>query len=355
MSLDERDYKNLTDYLQRLYGCQPFTRAGIEHPVHVFAPEAGQVYAVDSLLASRLPHEPQERAFPAYDDSTLRDLLNRKPGLRNGSTFILQEIREKPLQLHGAMGRYFDMLATCAALEGELRAAAQGWMHARKRATYHRHVQPEQSLHSGRGRSAAIGISTLTVFNDGACYRALLARRSSATALDEGMFHVLPAMMFGPTTAEFKDPREWSVQHQIFREILEELYNLPEQHQPSRWDYFYGQPALRRLQAMLAAGSAQLCATGILLNLLTLRPEIATVLIVHDPTWLQPSGKPAGTLALSINDETMPGTVIAAPINSDRDFLRHFPRALHLQMPVHATAAMWLGIDRARIEIARHS
>ena len=50
MPIDSRDYKNLTDYLQHLYQCQPFARNGIEHPVTIYYPAAEQIHDVDSLL-----------------------------------------------------------------------------------------------------------------------------------------------------------------------------------------------------------------------------------------------------------------------------------------------------------------
>ena len=351
MPIDQRDYKNMTDYLRHLYQCQPFARGGIEHPVAVFYPQPWQVHDVDSLLDATLP-EPEPRDFAIYDYSYLHDLQNSKPSLRNGRTFTLKSIRRKPLRLRGAIGYYFDMLATCAALERELRhAVAQGWMRAPSRPTYHRQLRAVDSLSRGLMRSATIGIGTLTVFNDGERYRAILARRSDATAIDSGKFHVLPAMIFAPTTADFDDPREWSIKHQIYREVLEELFNYPERHQPARWDYFYDQPALRYLLDLLESGGAQLCATGIVLNLLTLRPEISTLLLIHDPAWHERATAADSDMPLATADETLAGSLVFAPIESDEAFLSRFPPDLHLMMPAQATATMWLGIDLARREI----
>lgn len=352
MPLDSRDYQNMTDYLQHLYQCQPYSRAGIEHPVTVYYPAGWQVQDVDSLLDARLPTA-EKRDFAVYDYSYLHDLQNSKPGLYNGHSFTLKSIREKPLKLRGALGCYYDMLATCAALERELRhAVAEGWMRAPARATYHRRVQPPEALRRGLKRSAAIGIGTLTVFNDAGQYKALMARRSAATAIDSGLYHVLPAMMFEPTTAGFRDAREWSVKHQVLREVLEELFALPEQRSPARWDYFYDHPALRHLLSLLESGAAQLCATGVILNLLTLRPEISTLLLIHDPAWYQRVTAPGSDMPLMTAEETLSGSIIAAPIGDDEAFLSHFPADLRLRMPAQATATMWLGIDLARNLIA---
>lgn len=352
MTLDSLDYKNMTDYLRHLYQCEIFARHGIEHPVTVYCPAPSQVHDVDSLLHRHAP-QPEGRDFAVYDYSYLHDLQNGKPGLYNGPTFTLKEIRRNPLRLSGALGRYYDMLATCANLERELRdAAADGWMRAPARASYHRHVTPAAALRRGQRRSAAIGIGTLTVFNDGGVYKALLARRSEATAFDSGMFHVLPAMMFEPTTVNFADAREWSVKHQVLREVLEELFNLPEQRASARWDFFYDHPALRHLLGLMEAGAAQLCATGLILNLLTLRPEISTLLLIHDPNWYARITAADSDTPFVTAAETLRGSVVAAPIANDDAFLAHFPADLHLYMPAQATATLWLGIDLARREIA---
>lgn len=351
--MDHRDYKNLTDYLAHLYQCQPFARGGIEHPVAVYKPQPWQVADVDSLLDSSPPRQ-ETRDFAFYDHSHMQNLQNSKACLRNGNAFSMLSLRTKPLRLRGRVGRYFDMLATCAALERELKhALAEGWMRGPSRATYHRQLPAAEALTRGAGRSATIGIGTLTVYNDGESYKAILARRSAYTAIDSGMYHVLPAMIFAPTTANHEDPREWSLRHQIYREFLEELFNFPEQWQPARWDYFYEHPALRYLLELLASGGAQLCATGIAFNLLTLRPEVCTLLLIHDPQWHRRVSAPDSDMPFATAEETLGGSVIRAPIETDEEFLAHFPPDLHLRMPAHATAALWLGIDLARREIQR--
>ena len=348
MTLDSRDYNDLTDYLQRLYQCRPFTRAGIKHPVAVFRPDPDQVSDVDSVLHPSLPR-PEKTDFAACDFSYLHSLQNQKPWLHNGKTFTLQRLSLNPLRLRASVGRYFDMLATCAALENELRdAAAQGWMRTPTRATYHRHISPSQSLLHGAKRSAAIGIGVLTVFNHDGVYKAMLARRSQRTAFDSGMYHVLPAMMFGPTTPDFNNANEWSARHQILREFLEELFDMPEQPAAHRWDFFYEHPALKQLLALMDAGKASLYLTGVVLNLLTLRPEIAALLLIRDPAWHASVTSPGSATPFKTADETVAGSVVHAPIADDHAFLSHFPPQLHLRMPAQATATLWLGIDLAR-------
>ncbi len=353
MSQNSPAYQKLTSHLGRLYGCELFARGGIEHPVTVYYPAESQIYDVDSLL-DPWPPRAEETDFAFYDHSYLQNLQNSKPGLYNGRTFTMRHIRRNPLKLRGAIGNYFDMLATCAALEREMRDAALGGsLRAPSRTAYHRWIAPQNSLLRGDQRSAAIGIGTLTVFNDGGVYKAMLARRSASTAFDNNMFHVLPAMMFGPTTADFSNRREWSVKHQILREVLEELFGLPEETRPVRWDFFYDHPALRYLMHLLEAGRAQLCATGIVLNLLTLRPEISVLLLIHDPAWYTRVSAEGSDMPLVSADETLDGSQVMSPIANDEDFLARFPPYLHLMMPAQATATLWLCIDQARREICR--
>lgn len=353
MPINSLAYAKLTDRLAGLYQCQPFASRGAEHPVIVHYPSQSQVYDIDSLLDPR-PPIPQVRDFAVYDHSYLQDLQNSKPALYNGVTFTMKSLRLKPLSLSAEIGSYYDMLATCAAFEREMRDAILGGaLRGPARATYHRHVPPGEALLRGEKRSAAIGIGVLTVFNDGEAYRAILARRSQATAFDSNMFHVLPAMMFQPTTADFADAREWSLKHQILREVLEELFGMPEQDQPPRWDYFYHHPALQYLLSLLDSGKAQLLATGLILNLLTLRPEVSALLLIHDPAWRERVFAAEGDMPLVTADETLRDSLATPPIASDEEFLSRFPPELHLSMPPQATATLWLGIDLARREILR--
>lgn len=352
MRRSSHHYATATDYLARLYPCRLYSWRGVAHPVTVYYPSDAQVHDVDSLL-DPWPPTPEDRDFAAYDFSYLHDLQNSKPRLYNGATFTLKQIRQNPLQLRGRIGNYYDMLATCAAFERELWDAVEaGLQRAPNRWTYHRYVAPADALRRGDKRSAAIGIGTLTVFNDGESYRAILAKRSQATAFDSDMHHVLPAMMFEPTTANFADPREWSVRHQVLRELLEELFGLPESIQPRRWDYFYAHPALRYLLELMDSGKAQLCATGLILNLLTLRPEISTLLLIHDPAWYARVSAAESDMPLATAEETQDDSIVMAPITTDEAFFSHFPPDLHLSMPAQATATLGLGIELARREIA---
>jgi len=139
------------------------------------------------------------------------------------------------------------------------------------------------------------------------------------------------------------------------RELLEEAFGLPEEIHPRHWNFFYDHPALRYLLELFENGRAQLCATGIVLNLLTLRPEISTLLLIHDPAWYARISAADGDMPFVTAEETQADSVVMASIATDAEFLSHFPPDLHLSMPAQATATMWLGIDLARRQIASHA
>lgn len=346
--MDFHDFKNMTDYLQHLYQCVPYTHAGIEYPVTVYYPSGAQMLDVDSILDPYLP-QAESKDYAIYDYSYLHNLQNSKPSLFNGRIFTLHFIRPKPLKIRGALGYYYDMLATCIALENELYAAIEdGWMLAPNRAQYHRHVTPQDAILRGDRRSAGIGISTLVVFNHAGTYKAMLAVRSNNTAFDSNMYHVLPAMMFQPSSPNFDNAAEWSIRLQVMREVLEELFNMPENRAPERWDFFYEHPAYVYLQDLMAQGKAHLYLSGLTLNLVTLRPEITTLLLIQEPEWFERITAADSDIPFLTTDETVKNSVVFAPIMTDVDFLAHFPQHFHLHMPPQASTAMWLAIELAR-------
>src|SRR5690606_24563112 len=87
---------------------------------------------------------------------------------------------------------------------------------------------------------------------------------------------------FQPMSDEMRDG-EWSIEHHFYREWLEELFGMRESDSMD----FYQHPALLDLKRMQAAQEAGLYLTGIAYNLLTLRPEICMLLLIHDEGWWQ--------------------------------------------------------------------
>lgn len=338
-------YQAMTHYLRIFYAVPFYTHHGITHPLiwHP-APETQQTQ-VDSVLGKWDENSP--KAFPLYDYGHLSSVQNSGRSVFNGTTFILKSLNLSPLRIHASLGNYFDMLATCGALERELRdAAGAKAIRLPGRSQYHRHIAPVAALKTGRGRSAAIGGACLVVFNHGGTYKAILARRSPKNATDPGFFHLIPAFIFQPATRDVK-PQEWSIERQIYRELLEELFGMAENRQPERPDYFDAHPALVYLKQMIAAGKAGLYLTGIVMNLLTLRPEICALLLIHDPTWYERITAPDSDMPLNAAHETENGLTLV-PVTSDEALLAALPPDVHTIMPPQATAALWEGVSLAR-------
>jgi len=95
------------------------------------------------------------------------------------------------------------------------------------------------------------------------------------------MIHVVPSAHFDPII----DIREEAdVEHLIISEYASELFGrkLREVHAPYEVEHF---PEVRFLRQLLEEGGAQLILTGLGFDLLRLRPEICTLLVIHDEKW----------------------------------------------------------------------
>ena len=350
--MSPKAYQRITSYLRKLYGETLFTRDDMMHPLIVFPPYENQIYDVDSVLGSPPARRTHPDDLAIYDHGYLQNLQNTKSKLFNGVTFDFQSLRPSPLQIRATLGNYFDMLATCGALERELREVdITSTIQLPLRSQLHRKISAQESLYNGKGRSAAIGVATLIIYRKQGEYRLLLAKRSQETATDAGFFHVLPAFIFQPSDSDFQHPQEWSVEHQIYREYLEELYDSTEIHQPDRHDYFYEHPALQFLKGLMAQNQAQLLFTGVVANLLTLRMEICTLLLIHAEEWVEQLSDPTSGLSLNTSSETIDDSLLTAPIANDEALLSALPEHAYLKMPPQAWGALWLGVEQARREI----
>lgn len=344
-----RQYEQMTDVLAKIYPSAPlFERAGMRHPVVIHHPQPQQIDDVNSVLGPVPTERESPNSLAFYNHALIQSLQNSGRNLFNGTTYVMKRIRTRPLTIEAQIGKYFDMVATAGTLEEELRdaVAAGGLVRLPMRSQYHRAVEPERALVSGEGRSAALGGGVLTVFNRGGDYYAILARRTARSATNPGFFHVLPAFMFQPMRDE-PVASDWSLSHTIFRELLEELFGMPEVTDASP-QYIESHPALQDLREMLAAGTASLHITGIAFNLMTLRPEFCAMLLIRDEGWWQRVTATDAPYRLDAGSETDDGKIKLVPIETDEAALRSLPDDVHARLPAHASAAIWLGMDLAR-------
>jgi transcriptional regulator with XRE-family HTH domain len=277
------------------------------------------------------------------------------------------------VRLDCKLGTYFHSLSTSECLDPELLEVfaawpdtppEAAWARLPRRAWLHEHV-PDPVV-DGRCRSAALGVSTLTIVRvrtrefDG--YKLFLSPRSVTVATQRRRYHVIPSGMFQPfVPGESEDSLrgQFSVRATVVREFVEELYGVEElETGDGRVDAqaIYHRREARLLARMLKAGDAALLYSGVAVNLLALRPEICTVLLIHDPGWWE---RECGELRIcneflqqSEQTELLPDQRWVQLISLDRDSLELEPRwrdVLRAQTVVApGVAAIELGLRVAR-------
>ncbi len=298
--------------LKQLYGDNLLIFNGVTYPVIVYPANAA---TLDTILGDT-PQSPRDD-FAIYAADHLHKRQQTQL-ITNGETYVLDELQITPLRITARLGQYFDMVATCDALDHEMRDFLHGKRHSTPlRDAFHACIPPQQALLNGAGRSATIGCAVLTVFHHNGQYQIMLAQRAANLAVGAGLHHVLPAFVMQPPV--------WSVQHQVFREYGEELFAMPE-FDADYLDF----PPIIELRTMLDDGRADLNLTGVAFNLLTLRAEICMRLVIHDPAWF-----------------TRNQHMLAAASQTERQNTLYIPLNDLPQIPTDLTpqgaAAIWLG------------
>jgi hypothetical protein len=198
------------------------------------------------------------------------------------------------VQVHCKLGTYYHSLSTSERLDPELLEAYAAWPDSQPEQVWPRlerrawlHERVPDPVADGRYRSAALGVSTLTIVRvrnrsfDG--YKMFLSPRSVTVATQRRRYHP-----FIPGDSSDLVQSQFSVLATVVREFVEELYGVEElETGDGRVDpeAIYRRRESRLLSDMLRTGDAALLYSGVAVNLLALRPEICTVLIIHDPRW----------------------------------------------------------------------
>lgn len=295
--------------------------------------------------------------FVSPDPQYRNILLKLSRTLYDGRTYVMDEFVDG--KMNCSLGYYYDALTTCDALEFELlRKVDIDHIKVRdfpklakslKHRNSYKTVVHNPSV-NGRGRSAAIGLSTLIVFKLGNDYRCLVRMRAKETATHQELLHVLPSAMFQPEYGYIDE--EYSVQHNNFREYLEEVFGKKELEHPSgalTYNYFYSAPELQVLRQLLSDKRAELILTGYTMNLLNLRPEICSLLLIHDPEWCKQDFG-ANWEFMKFGDIYEHRQDVLPPIEisrSNRDIVNQI-QSMSLAFVPPGAAAFWLGIEKAR-------
>lgn len=234
-------------------------------------------------------------AIPIFSSHLATVLPGRK---WSGPTFALDQLRDTSdgWRMDCKPGRYFQSLATSEACDAELMTALipnpdepvnidalplRRWAHE--------HARGRDPVLSGVGRSAAASVSTVVMTaRPGGGYGILLAPRSTEVATHRLFNHVAPSGIFAPLDTDLTPPEdEFSVRRTLLREYLEELYSVEEYEVGTKPIHaITSEPEIVRLDKLISSGDAALYYTGISVNLLTLRPEICTLLLIQDPHWI---------------------------------------------------------------------
>lgn len=271
--------KELEEYLIREYSSSKLLlRACLPFPVACWPAPRAQWEDPESVLGELDPAPPREVKLDAR-------FAGR--GLFNGEVYAMRRLHTRGrLRLDTKRGGYFDTLNTCEAMELELLESVPGLP-----------LRAGQRVLDGRGRCAAIGVATLLVLRQDDVHFVVLAPIGpKGMPHRAGQLHVVPSGMFQPP---------YSVRHTVLTELSEELDGI--QLPPAAKVYF----------------------TGVAVNLLNLRPEICTMVVIDRPP------------RLKLGAEFLPGAR-AVTFGTDA----HLVRALRLRTaPITppGAAALFLG------------
>lgn len=302
-------------FLSWYYGVSLYQHEGTSYPAVVTPILNSEKQDDPSSVLQAWPHQGpaflkrENGDFVAFDQAFL-SRRKRSGTVENRQTFCARALSDmnggNPVIEGGFIGFYEDCLATTDSLEHELLSAFGKHLPEPRQFEEFKHRLPLRNAHtqfckkrglspvfSGAGRSAALAISTLTV-----AYResdkefvTFLAPRSAKTAVHAHLLHVAPSGMFQPSKDWPQRPderygEEWDLRHHVLQELPEELFDIKvEQTEGETPRRFYKILEVEELDNMLDSKGAQLFVTGVLVNLLNLRPEICTLLIISDGSW----------------------------------------------------------------------
>lgn len=323
----------LYDFLRVLYyDLDVLAGPGGYFPVGVLPLDPRAVADPDTLVGELVPR-PGER--PVLEPRVVDAIRKRGSQIWDGNTFSLSRLVLAGAGVAGIdayIGSYFDMVSSADYLEFELLAAidrAHGPIGLSnlpaREAALASFDAPSACLSSGGGVDAVLAVSTLVVYARDDRYWMLCDVRSGSVAEYGNLYHVAPSFIFQPVTSltSHNLAIEWSVTHNLYREYLEELFDVPEVEHPGgavTADYFYGHPNLLFLEELLGSGAARLRGTALIFNLLNHRPEVCTLLVITDERWFERqkdlfAARRNGLEYLRLNREFVPG----APRRLDPD------------------------------------
>ena len=288
--------REFVEYLEERYNRKAVELCDTKFPVTIVWENDQQLHPDAILGVLNRADPPREQSSP---------ILREPSEYQRARSFIQQEYTKgkikhedrnyqmlsialdaKPPKISGKIGWYYDGILSQYGMEWELRRALSEGKTIeelkKSRSLPLREAAEEAALDptiNGIERSNNMGVSTLLVFkrpNRG--FYTILSRRSTDVRTSSNMLHVVPS---GGFVAE--NPDHWSIEDTVWRELHEELYDDDEMSGDGTLvsrDHIRGREPVKTLLKMIADGTAELSVTGVCCDLLTLRPEICTVLFV---------------------------------------------------------------------------
>ena len=196
-----------------------------------------------------------------------------------------------------------------------------------------------RSLLRGDGRDSLLSVQMLVIVRSKRTgkYEAKIIQRSKQVAVAPGIFQFIPSGGFeilNDSDDNIYDDIEleenFSPGCAVFREFLEELFNVPELEgggTGSIEDRLLKDPRIVEIEEMLQDGRATLRFLGSVMDLVGLRHELSFVLVIHDPLFSQNR--------FIANEECKKGLVYDIPIDM-------FEKKVSIWKNIHGpSAAMW--------------
>jgi hypothetical protein len=191
-------------------------------------------------------------------------------------------------------------------------------------------------------RVAGIGVAALVCYyseNDHNLH-AVIARRSSSVSTWKETWHVFPSGMLGTRFIDFDGYRSTDVKLAMLAEFGEELCSEDALEERSVAREFVSEFADERLGRF----DSELIFTGVAFDLLNLRPEICSVILIRDPKWIRET-------RIIPNYEIRRGTLTHPAVGtSDQAAATRF---LPAETVPSGAAALWCGIDAVRARFER--
>lgn len=319
---------------------------------------------LDSVLKRPLTKPPRSPliSLPGYADLMIG--LTRMEGTapENRPKYVMTKIvSDQPLQISCHVSSYRHVLATGNALGLELQKVwfdsggqldgEEAFASLKYRSMVHGAVA--DPVRSGDRRAAGIATSTLICYRDEDGYRCWLHKRApKRPAEGRDQWHVIPAGGFEPSSFESEEGRTYSVKQNILRECLEEVFGIEEPLEEcnAMWYRVHPSEKVQKLEEALKDGKATLHLTGIAVNLLDLRPDICTLLLLHDTEWAQ-DWFHRRSINWEYKTRSLDAELLAAHpiVAGDAHLLEELRNQLN---PGHVVpqgaGAFWLGVDLAR-------